>query len=52
MARIKSGYLKVKIHILRSRMIHKGKAKGLTHPDTVKCSQKLDGVLNQMTLIK
>ncbi len=31
---------------LQSRMIDIGLSKGLTHPDTVKCSQELDVVLN------
>lgn len=31
---------------LQNRMIDIGLSKGLTHPDTVKCSQELDVVLN------
>ncbi|MDN4495615.1 aspartyl-phosphate phosphatase Spo0E family protein [Ureibacillus aquaedulcis] len=31
---------------LQSRMIDIGLSKGLTHPETVKCSQELDIVLN------
>ncbi|HWL11615.1 MAG TPA: aspartyl-phosphate phosphatase Spo0E family protein [Ureibacillus sp.] len=32
---------------LQTRMIDIGLSKGLTHPETVKCSQELDLVLNQ-----
>ncbi|QCR34389.1 hypothetical protein C1N55_03130 [Lysinibacillus sp. SGAir0095] len=38
--------LKVEIEALQNRMIDIGLSKGLTHPDTVKCSQELDVVLN------
>lgn len=31
---------------LQNRMIDIGLSKGLTHPDTVRCSQELDIVLN------
>lgn len=34
------------IATLQNRMIDIGLSKGLTHPDTVKCSQELDMVLN------
>lgn len=34
------------IATLQNRMINIGLSKGLTHPDTVKCSQELDIVLN------
>ncbi|WP_018922705.1 aspartyl-phosphate phosphatase Spo0E family protein [Salsuginibacillus kocurii] len=39
--------LENKINLLRIRMIYTGKSKGLTHPDTIKYSQQLDGYLNQ-----
>ncbi|HWK23638.1 MAG TPA: aspartyl-phosphate phosphatase Spo0E family protein [Ureibacillus sp.] len=34
------------IACLQNRMINIGLSKGLTHPDTVKCSQELDSFLN------
>jgi len=39
------------IAILQNRMIDIGLTKGLTHPDTVKCSQELDVVLNHFQQI-
>ncbi|WP_186577967.1 aspartyl-phosphate phosphatase Spo0E family protein [Aquibacillus kalidii] len=44
--------LKLKINILRKIMIHTGKVKGLTHPDTIKHSQTLDLVLNRYDSVK
>lgn len=38
--------LEDEIVTLKNRMIDIGLSKGLTHPDTVKCSQELDVVLN------
>ena len=38
--------LEHEIVTLQNRMIDIGLSKGLTHPDTVKCSQELDVVLN------
>lgn len=38
--------LECEIETLQNRMIDIGLSKGLTHPDTVKCSQELDVVLN------
>ena len=38
--------LEYEIQALQNRMINIGLSKGLTHPDTVKCSQELDVVLN------
>ncbi|MFC7686483.1 Spo0E family sporulation regulatory protein-aspartic acid phosphatase [Ureibacillus sp. GCM10028918] len=39
------------IATLQNRMIDIGLSKGLTHPDTVKCSQELDIVLNHFQQI-
>lgn len=41
-----------KIFNLRAHMINLGMKKGLTHPDTIKCSQKLDCILNNLQQIK
>lgn len=37
---------------LQELMIDTGILKGLTHPDTIKCSQELDGVMNDFHTIK
>ncbi|MGE7667417.1 aspartyl-phosphate phosphatase Spo0E family protein [Ureibacillus composti] len=37
---------------LQARMINLGMIKGLTHPETIKCSQELDTVLNNLQSIK
>ncbi|WP_415813396.1 aspartyl-phosphate phosphatase Spo0E family protein [Mesobacillus thioparans] len=34
-----------RIKILRKRLISFGELKGLTHPETVKCSEKLDRLI-------
>jgi hypothetical protein len=34
-----------KIQILRKRMISSGETNGLTHPETVKCSEQLDHLI-------
>nr|WP_106783199.1 aspartyl-phosphate phosphatase Spo0E family protein [Lysinibacillus timonensis] len=44
--------LECQIFHLRTRMIQLGRLKGLVHPETVKCSQELDEILNQLHIIK
>lgn len=39
--------LEEKIFILQTHMIAIGKLKGLTHNDTIKCSQELDTLMNE-----
>ncbi|MEH7178263.1 aspartyl-phosphate phosphatase Spo0E family protein [Neobacillus vireti] len=34
-----------KIDILRNEMIHIGEHKGLCHPETIRCSEKLDKLI-------
>lgn len=36
---------------LQNRMISLGMRKGLTHQETLKCSQELDAVLNKIQMI-
>ncbi|MFC0471743.1 aspartyl-phosphate phosphatase Spo0E family protein [Halalkalibacter kiskunsagensis] len=43
--------LEDKIESLRLRMIATGEQKGLTHSETIKYSQKLDGILNEYSRI-
>ncbi|WP_084822244.1 aspartyl-phosphate phosphatase Spo0E family protein [Bacillus sp. SA1-12] len=45
-------FLEFEIFLLRYFMINTGKLKGLTHPQTIKFSQKLDNVLNKYQNIK
>ncbi|BDH61253.1 hypothetical protein MTP04_13830 [Lysinibacillus sp. PLM2] len=42
--------LEKKIYSVQARMIEIGISKGLTHPDTVKCSQELDHLLNDFEI--
>jgi len=35
----------LKINILRNKMICIGETKGLSHPDTLRCSQELDDLI-------
>ena len=44
--------LEEQIYIFRTRMIDTGKLKGLGHPDTIKCSQELDILLNKYQVLK
>ena len=44
--------LEEKIFILQTHMIALGKSKGLTNPETIKCSQDLDTLLNKYQKIK
>ncbi|MBO1514006.1 aspartyl-phosphate phosphatase Spo0E family protein [Metabacillus bambusae] len=44
--------LEYNINSLRNRMISIGELKGLNHPDTIKCSQKLDLYLNKYDRLK
>jgi stage 0 sporulation regulatory protein len=39
--------LEDKIAVLRNRMIDTVKIKGFTHPDSIRCSQELDCLLNK-----
>ncbi|RKL66527.1 hypothetical protein CR203_14625 [Salipaludibacillus neizhouensis] len=43
--------LEFKIKVLRLRMVFNGRSKGLTHPHTIKLSQKLDVHLFKYQLI-
>lgn len=40
------------INKLRSHMILTARIKGLNHPDTIKCSQELDALLNEYSRLK
>ncbi|ADC52278.1 hypothetical protein BpOF4_21414 (plasmid) [Alkalihalophilus pseudofirmus OF4] len=40
------------INELRFKMIKLGMEKGLTHPDTIECSQSLDQFLNSQLKVK
>ncbi|USK71742.1 aspartyl-phosphate phosphatase Spo0E family protein [Peribacillus asahii] len=40
------------IYYFRTHMITSGISKGLTHPDTIKCSQELDILLNEYQKMK
>ena len=40
------------IAVLRTRMIDTVKVKGFTHPDTIRCSQELDCLLNKYQKLK
>lgn len=44
--------LEYKIELSRNRMLYDGQAKGLSHPRTIKHSQKLDVQLNQYHRIR
>ncbi|MBM7607402.1 aspartyl-phosphate phosphatase Spo0E family protein [Ureibacillus composti] len=44
--------LENKVFNLQAQMIDLGLVKGLSHPETVKCSQELDRVLNRLQNIK
>jgi stage 0 sporulation regulatory protein len=44
--------LENKIKMLRALMITTGKFKGLNHPETIKCSQELDMILNKYHHLK
>ena len=44
--------LEGKILILQTQMIALGNSKGLTNPETIKCSQELDTLLNKHQKIK
>lgn len=44
--------LEDKMFNLQARMINIGIVKGLTHPDTVKCSQELDVIINNLQNMK
>ncbi|MBM7609114.1 hypothetical protein JOD29_002380 [Lysinibacillus composti] len=37
---------------MQARMINLGTQKGLSHPDTIQCSQELDRILNTLYQIK
>lgn len=45
-------HLEAEISLLRMEMISTAKLKGLEHPDTIKCSQALDILLNRYQKIK
>lgn len=42
--------LMIQIKTVRKVMISIGTTKGLTHADTIECSQKLDHLINQFQL--
>ncbi|WP_088104055.1 aspartyl-phosphate phosphatase Spo0E family protein [Halalkalibacter urbisdiaboli] len=44
--------LESKITYLRLKLISTGQMKGLNHPDTIKCSQELDHILNEYERVK
>ncbi|MBM4764392.1 MULTISPECIES: aspartyl-phosphate phosphatase Spo0E family protein [unclassified Bacillus (in: firmicutes)] len=44
--------LEDKIDVLRTCMIDLATSNGFTHPDTIKCSQELDVLLNEHQKIK
>ncbi|SOC11087.1 Spo0E like sporulation regulatory protein [Ureibacillus xyleni] len=44
--------LENEIYNLRKRMIEMGRNKGLLHPETIKCSQELDEIMNQFQNVK
>lgn len=44
--------LENKINLLRIHMISTGLSKGLNHPNTIKCSQELDDLLNKYQQIR
>nr|WP_226035272.1 aspartyl-phosphate phosphatase Spo0E family protein [Aquibacillus saliphilus] len=50
--KIRSRYLELFIFLLKNQMVYIGKLKGLSHPDTVKCSQRLDYILNRYQYVK
>lgn len=41
--------LEVRIEALRGEMVHVGMSRGLTDPETVRISQELDGLLNELS---
>ncbi|RUL47452.1 aspartyl-phosphate phosphatase Spo0E family protein [Lysinibacillus antri] len=43
--------MKSKYFKLQAQMINVGIVKGLTHPETIKCSQELDMLINQFQKI-
>lgn len=51
-AEISISELEVQLFKLQTRMIQVGMLKGLTHPDTVKCRQELDVVINNVQRLK
>lgn len=50
--KFKTTSLDLKIETLREHMVHLAQKKGLSHPDTIKCSQELDHILNEHNKLK